>query len=321
MRSERSRLRSGAGQVLALAVTLGTATASAIPGSVVFCNGRPTPARFFDGDTMSLAAGPFADRSVRVLDVNALESYGPVHQFGRASPRELLVSAKRATHLARRGGWHCSITRRHRDAYGRLLADCPDLGEALLRSGLGHAFSLDGPAPERLLAAQREAIVARRGMWAKGVPAILVTSVHSASERPWRRDAYHRLVSTTDGSSFLYRHRDRLRTCETVCVPQLALTPASQREVLGLLRAHPRAGPILADFDDRYLAPFLDEIATTGRVPRIVGPSVWGDLRNAIGPLRRRADIWRAVRAQRVCLTYVPMEFRYQDRPPCLTEP
>ena len=59
---------------------------------------------------------------------------------------------------------------------------CPEAAKALISAGLAHVFVVGGEANPALLAAQAEAVAARRGMWAQGVPAGRITSLHSADE-------------------------------------------------------------------------------------------------------------------------------------------
>jgi len=123
------------------------------------------------------------------------------HQWGEWTYKELYVNAKQATLNARRQIWNCRVDDAQKDGYGRILAVCLDLGIDHLKKGYAHAYSIDKPADWRLIQAQREAIVKRRGMWAKGVPPQVLTSLHSADERPFNKKNYNRLISPLDGWS------------------------------------------------------------------------------------------------------------------------
>ncbi len=311
------RTRSRRSFRLAPLLWLLTSSVAAEPETLVYVNGAPTAAWFNDGDTLQLRAGPLAARSARVAGVNALESYGPVHHWPGFTPGELLALAKQAALVARRGVWRCTIDQSRRDAYDRLLADCPDLATALLRRGLAHAYALDGPAPPPLLAAQQEAIAACRGLWSRGVPALLVTSVHSTSERLRRRPSYHRVVSTSDGAAWPWPHRERLRPCERFCAPQRSLTPGSRAAVLDRLRDDPAAAAALRGRADASIAAWLDEIATTGRVPRLGAPAAADRLIGAVSRLQREPALWITVPSPGTCMTYVPLELRREPGPIC----
>jgi hypothetical protein len=102
------------------------------------------------------------------------------------------------------------------DAYGRLLAACPAAAAALVRDGLAMVYAVDHPADPALLAAQADAQRRGAGMWARGVPAGIVTSVHSAAERP-DGAAYDRVVDTRTGAAAKRPHRRVYRLCEEVC--------------------------------------------------------------------------------------------------------
>ena len=112
----------------------------------------------------------------------------------------------------------CSIEGK-RDAYHRLLATCPEVAEALVRAGDAMVFAVDGPPDARLVALQRDAQVAGRGMWAFGAPPLLPSSVHSSDEPDMGpRGAYDRIVDTRTGVTEARPHGRTYRTCEEVCV-------------------------------------------------------------------------------------------------------
>jgi hypothetical protein len=97
------------------------------------------------------------------------------------------------------------------------LWDCPDLIEDQIRKGLAHAMTVtDQPAPERYLKAQRLAQQERRGLWAHGVPAFVLTSLHSNDEG-YEGKTYNRLVSTVTGSSTKWLHKDNYDECQWIC--------------------------------------------------------------------------------------------------------
>lgn len=307
------------GLVLALTgiVALSVPEAHAQPATSLHLEGRLTTVRFHDGDTFGILSGPQAGRSARLVGLNSLESYGPVHRWiGMPAPR-LLELARAATVAASAGQWHCRLEPGREDVYGRLLVDCPDLLFAQLRAGLAHAFGIDGPAPPEPLAAQREAILARRGLWSAGAPALLLTSVHSARER-LRNGGYDRVVSTTDGSAFRWRHRHRYRTCQRVCLPLRSLTDASRAQVIGALTSDPLLSGAISALGAPVLQACLDEVATTGRVPQLLDGPAQTRFARALAELRRDPAYWRTVPGQGSCMLYVPPPLRYRDPPTCL---
>lgn len=198
----------------ATVATVGTAHAK--PVSRVYLNGLPAPVFFNDGDSFTVLNGAYTGLKTRLSGFNTLESFGPVHRWGNWSSHELAVVAKMATLNARRGVWHCYSDLR-RDGYGRALWFCPDLALDQVRKGLGHAMTVSGSAaaPE-LLQAQREAMAEKRGLWAKGVPPFLVTSIHSADEG-YGGQTYNRLISTVDGHTEQWQHNDIYAVCQEVC--------------------------------------------------------------------------------------------------------
>ncbi len=181
-------------------------------------DGEPTPVRWTDGDTFRILGGPHAGASARLVGVNALETFGPVHRWGGADGRALLAVAKRSAAAAAAASVRCTLGPR-RDAYRRLLATCPEVAAALVRSGDAMVFAVDGPPDPGLLALQREAQRAGRGMWASGVPPEVPSSVHSADEPDLGpRGAYDRIVDTRTGVAEARPHGRVYRTCEEVCV-------------------------------------------------------------------------------------------------------
>jgi len=184
---------------------------------LVVLAGERTPVRWIDGDTFRIEGGSFAGRSARLVGVNTLETYGPVHRWAGMSPRALLAVAKEAGPLAGARVRRCEAGGR-RDRYGRLLVTCPDAAEDLVERGIAMVFAVDAPADERLLAAQRRAQAARLGMWAGGAPPLVPASVHSADEPGLGPDgAYDRMVDTHTGAGVARPHARRYAVCEEVC--------------------------------------------------------------------------------------------------------
>ncbi|MFZ9888453.1 MAG: thermonuclease family protein [Myxococcota bacterium] len=186
--------------------------------SRVYLNGVAAPVFFNDGDSFRVLEGPLKGTKARLAGFNTLESFGPVHQWGTWTYKELSVLSKMATYNARRGVWHCDSDL-SRDSYGRILWHCKDLAADQVRKGLAHAMSVTSePAEAYLLEAQREAIANRRGMWAHGVPSLLLTSLHSVSEGGGKDGrTYNRVVSTVDGHSEPWLHKDHYGECQAVC--------------------------------------------------------------------------------------------------------
>ena len=86
----------------------------------------------------------------------------------------------------------------------------------MLASGYAHAFSIDAEAPPEDLKHQASAIGKGRGMWEKGAPEGLLTSLHSADERE-DGSAYNRLCSLTTGLCDKAPHGATYSTCQEVC--------------------------------------------------------------------------------------------------------
>jgi endonuclease YncB( thermonuclease family) len=205
--------------ILALALLAAAAPAGARDrarqGAEIELDGAPTAVRWTDGDTIRIQSGPWRGRSARLEGYNTLETYGPVHRWGTWSPHDLLALARAAAPVAASRRWTCVSSGRE-DRYGRLLVACPGAALELVRRGLAMVYAIDGPADPALLRAQEEAQRRGDGLWSRGVPRGIVTSVHSAAESP-SGSAYDRVVDTTTGAAAARRHALRYRTCELVC--------------------------------------------------------------------------------------------------------
>ena len=189
------------------------------PGrATLVLEGETVQVRWTDGDTFRILSGRYTGTSARLVGVNALETYGPVHRWGGSDGQGLLAIAKRSAADAARASVRCTSDGK-RDGYQRLLANCAEVAEALVRAGDAMVFAVDAPPEPRLLALQREAQQASRGMWAFGVPPLLPSSLHSADEPDLgSRGAYDRIVDTRTGAAEVRPHGRRYRTCEEVCV-------------------------------------------------------------------------------------------------------
>ncbi|MBN1946805.1 MAG: thermonuclease family protein [Bradymonadales bacterium] len=196
-------------------------------GSTVTLDGVPTRVRWSDGDSFQILEGEHQGSSVRIAGYNALESYGPVHRWGEWSAAELYEISGQATQVARAGSWSC-VVQGAPDRYGRLLVRCDDLTLAMVSGGLGLLLCMDGPCAPPLIEAQQSAQTQGLGMWAKGVPQFIVTSLHSATEGD---EPYNRVVSTTDGTTEEVTHSERYETCQEVCLRNSCLlyVPFEQR--------------------------------------------------------------------------------------------
>ncbi len=231
--------------VLVFALLMMTAgSARAEPASKVFLNGVPTPVFFNDGDSFRVLSGKFQGSKARLSGYNTLESYGPAHQWGPWTAKEMYVLAKMATYNARDGVWHCTSDGKL-DTYGRTLWWCPDLAADQIRKGLAHVLSVsDKPGDPELIKAQDEAKAARRGMWAHGIPPYVVTSLHSISEEVDDEGAYNRLVSSVDGHSLKWVHDEKYEECAIVC-DDGADTKARIDGAVAALQADATVGPYI----------------------------------------------------------------------------
>jgi endonuclease YncB( thermonuclease family) len=185
-----------------------------IQTSPLILDGRYIKVYWDDGDTFRIIRPKYGNKA-RLHGYNTLENYGPVHKWGKWDEHDLFEVGNRATSVARSKQWRC-YTMKGSGGYGRILVNCPELAKALIIQGLAHVFSMGTSGDPKLLALQRKAIQKHQGIWAKGVPSQIITSVHSATGK--YRYGLNRLISTLTGGSEIHQHKRRYRTCQWICM-------------------------------------------------------------------------------------------------------
>lgn len=188
------------------------APAKAPAAATVQLDGKSVEVKWRDGDTFQIASGELAGTTARLSGFNTLEDYGPVHRWGDWTPEELYALARAPGATLSSRGWTCTSAGQ-RDKYKRLLVDCPGVAESLIAEGLAMVFAIDEAPSDRLVAAQQRAIEAKVGMWKKGAPQLLVTSLHSVDEGR----GYNRVVDTRTGVAKVREHEEKYEVCQEVC--------------------------------------------------------------------------------------------------------
>lgn len=185
----------------------------------VLLNGEKAVVNWSDGDSFRILEGPFAQTGTRLVGYNTLESYGPVHRWGGWTAMELYLLQKEAAPFLASKEWKCEADGK-RDGYKRLLVQCPLAALELVQKGYATAYAVEGTrADPELLEAQRTAQARKVGIWAKGVPNGIVTSLHSLGEEGGKSDkAYNRVVDTRTGDALKREHKDTYEVCQEVCV-------------------------------------------------------------------------------------------------------
>lgn len=186
--------------------------------NAVVLDGEKVKVHWSDGDSFKVRSGKHKNAKTRLMGYNTLESFGPVHMWGGWSGFELYYLQKRGTYFARSRVWNCTSSGKQ-DHYKRLLVRCDDLVQAMVREGYGHVFEMPGGTPNAEdMKAQKEAIAASRGMWLKGVPKGIITSLHSSDEKDDGKDAYNRVADPLTGMTRKVQHSDKYGLCEKVCI-------------------------------------------------------------------------------------------------------
>jgi micrococcal nuclease len=184
----------------------------------IVLDGVEVPVVWSDGDTFRPKG---AQHPARVSGYNTLETYGAVHRWGAWDPAALEALANRATVVVASQTRTCRSLGKP-DGYGRTLVDCPDAAADLIGQGLAMVFAVAPELPDgKLLEIQAAAQKARRGIWADGVPDLILTSVHSADEpAPGagpHAHAHNRVVDPRTGKTSLREHDAVYASCENVC--------------------------------------------------------------------------------------------------------
>lgn len=302
-------------------VTTFTASANAadVP-SKVFINGTPSPVFFNDGDSFRVLAGKHKGLKARLAGFNTLESYGAVHSWGGWTATEMFVIAKMATMNARRGVWSCT-TDFDTDTYGRALLHCPDLMVDQIRRGLAHAMSVnEDPADPRAIAAQEEAIAARRGMWAHGVPAYVLTSLHSIAEGGGRDGkTYNRLVSSRDGHSAKWLHTEDYGECKTICSAERVVDGLVIESAVEALRADAEMADIVSAMPKSQLTQIVTDYAQLGWFRGVKDAQVKDRLMTKLAEMDANGLVGEGERERGSCVLYVEFQRRYgAGRASCL---
>lgn len=297
--------------LVGIALSLTTSEAGAETLTRVWINGEACTVSFNDGDSFRPRDGRFHGSQCRLGGYNALESFGPAHQWGDWHPYELYINAKEATHRAQRGRWHC-FGDGSTDGYGRVLLDCPDLAVDLISHGLAVAYQVDDtPSRPEYIRAQQDAIEHRRGMWAHGVPEFVMTSVHSFDEdrdRPWH---YNRMVSTRDGHTESMQHRDTYSQCQWICNTETRSDADAVHEAARALRADPTIAPLVADDSNILLETIIDRFVRRSELPGWVTGEAHDALLTRLTAERDAGHLGTTHEARGSCMIYVPFEQRY----------
>ncbi|MCA9707851.1 MAG: thermonuclease family protein [Myxococcales bacterium] len=318
-RRSRRRAGSGLGLLAALCLLTPREAEAGEPRSKVLLNGELVQVTFNDGDSFRVLVGDLKGAKARLYGYNTLESYGPVHQWGTWTEKEMYVLAKMATLHARRGVWECE-TDGATDTYGRILVSCPGLAEDLVRRGMAHVLTVDdSPGDAKLVEAQREAIEARRGIWAHGVPDFILTSLHSVEEDTTGKGTYNRLVSSVDGHTLTWKHTNRYSECDKVCFQNYPVDPARVDEVMAALRADTAVASIVEPLDDQTLRKVVTDFAKYRLVDREVPKEVRQELVEHLLGYAEQGRFGTAEGEATACMVHVDFKRRFgTGRAACL---
>ncbi len=188
----------------------------------VILDGVSIAVKWDDGDTFHGTTPDGTKIKARLAGYNTLESYGPVHQWGEWTEKELYAFAKESGVFASSKIWECTDTKKG-GGYGRVLVDCPQLRKEMLEQGFAHPFSIGAPAPDADLQAMKTGMNNKAGIWGKGVPTVLITSLHSQDEKP-DKEVYNRVCDLSTGECAERVHTDTYTTCQKVCIEDGCMT-------------------------------------------------------------------------------------------------
>ena len=184
------------------------------PGIIL--DGKIVASTWLDGDTVRLQLDDTKKVTARLAGFNTLESYAAVHKWGAWTPNQLIDIARQATLRTKSETWHCK-TLPGSGGYRRIKIDCPQLRHSLLRSGLAHVFTIGAKVDPTNLQTQNFAKSHGLGMWAKGVPSIIITHVRSKATPSPQERIYDTHVSTQTGEVQFRNHTLTYSPCQFVC--------------------------------------------------------------------------------------------------------
>lgn len=275
----------------------------------VMLNGVATPVVFNDGDSFRVLGGPLTGAKARLSGFNTLESHGAVHQWGSWTAKEMYILAKLATHNARDHVWECSSDGKT-DGYGRMLVFCTGLAKEQIRLGLAHAMSVDDkPADPELLAIQREAIAAKRGIWAHGVPEYILTSLHSSEEDVEGDGVYNRLVSSKDGHSIKWKHDLKYDECQNVCHVAYPVDEARVTAIAERLRREQAAA--VTGLDDAALKSVVRSFAIHRHVTTPASEAQQTALTPVLQAMAAKGEFGAGQARNESCMIHVDFKRRY----------
>lgn len=180
-------------------------------------NGERTDVRWTDGDSFKFLSGPYKGRGTRLNGYNTLEAYGPVHRWGEWTAHELYAIALNASRVAASETWECTTDGKE-DGYRRVLVHCPEAAKKLVSSGVAMAYDIEGKADPQLVALMQAAKRSGSGIWEKGAPDGVITSLHSVDEDGGgKAQVYNRVVDTRTGAALQRNHGKAYGLCEEVC--------------------------------------------------------------------------------------------------------
>jgi endonuclease YncB( thermonuclease family) len=186
------------------------------PKQFLYLDGVKEQVNWNDGDSFRVLNGPRKGVKARMSGYNTLESYGPVHFWGSYHAYQLYDLGKDGMKLARSAPWNCKSLG-PKDGYGRIIVACADLTKAILAKGYAHVFAVGSDPDPDYIAIQLKAQNDREGIWKWGIPARIVTSIHSTLERPDKPESYNRVCDTRTGRSWVVKHRTAFKPCDAWC--------------------------------------------------------------------------------------------------------
>ena len=198
-------------------------------GSSVLLDGQKIQVRWDDGDTFKGKHPETGKKiSARLAGYNTLESYGPVHQWGEWSSEELYLLAKEAGRFASAKEWSCSDTGKE-EAMAVCWLIAPIFAGRFWIPGWPIHFQSVLLPVKQILPHSKLPLENKSGIWAKGVPKLLLTSLHSQDEKP-DQDAYNRSCVVNTGQCDKVTHTNTYTECQLVC------TQSFQRAVCSMFR-------------------------------------------------------------------------------------
>jgi hypothetical protein len=150
-------------------------------------------------------------------------------------------------------------------------------------------------------------------MWAHGVPDYVLTSTHSNDEG-YEGTTYNRLVSTRDGHSKKWYHKDNYKECDVVCAKREVFDEAKLNEGVAQLRAAPELAAFITRYRDHHLRDLAKAELRAEKLGGLLDEAHRAPFEAVLARLVDAGSLGTLRLENDSCMTYAPFTRRYGPR-------